>query len=965
MLKGTTLAVLLCALTVSLRAQSYFLKSEMINGVWGPPWPFNPCSSCPVYAESNDVYVVNDGGGSFSASALTTSDDLTPPGTNGIGTNYVSPMDLSYTTNGSLWIDAYSNDTQNIYLQLHNTTNSLWYQLWSATNLGSPGKDWTPGQFLIGHSDTNITQFPDPVPMTSVQTFFRGQQASTVIFNYWQADAYETNATLGIAAVPGRIDLDCIPTAADPLTVYYNLGGTARSGTDYTNLSGVATIPGGQGYVSVYIQPIDPSTLTNPVETAVITVLPNTNYLVSPDQNSAVVYIKSSTTTVSIYSGDNTDAVRPVAPGQPGRDGIINIYRNDNFGNVDSPLSVYYQISGTASNGVDYQLLSNSVTFAAGSGLTNVTIVPFAESPPPGTKSVTVTLISTNGYVVDSNNYSGTINIYDQTNIVSVSGDTGPAINLNGPPGAPVQADSFYLTRSEPQEFYPETTVYYSMSGDAVNGVDYAALTGTVTFPENEISVSVPIEPISSWTNTSKAVILALLPGYYVIDTNNAIATNEIDNSSTEVSVSWQQDAVQPYGTNAAQPGYFTVQRSDTRGFTPALSVQYRLTGSATNGVDYTNLSGIVTFAAGPSQTQTNIYIQPLTTGSFPGDKSVFLSLLPTNSYFIDTNNAVASLAILDNNIQFQTVTNLAGGPVGIDYDPYLTNLIVSGGVANFQFNRFGTNITVVGGSLVTNLFITNWSGIGGLPDEVYNIVVTNNASGFTNGDMFFGSDTGIGWLSSNAAASNLNWCVLTNATETNALLLRGAMCMDTTGSFSNNLIAVTSSDSLDYGTKGVWEVDSQGNPTLLADIDAELLEGVTVVRTNFGPWSQKIITGDEGSVFLYTVDTNKTVTTNDSTTLFPGGIRSESITAIPANQSLYMCDPTGSITKLSKNYFTNYVGDLLIEDGGENRTGIAKLFIIHWDTASTNFITHRIRYNYGGRTLEHCSFAPIELPAH
>ncbi len=976
MFRGTTLAVLLCALAVSVRAQTYYLISEMTNGMSGVPWPFNPYSSCPVYPQGNNKYWVDDRSSvvSFSSSGTTmTSDLLGPPDptdTNNISTNYVgnglvSPMDLSFLTNGSLWIEAYSNDTQNIYLQLHNTTNAFLYQIFSATNLSLPSTSWTPGQAQNGDSSTNVTVF-NPVPMTNGQTFFRGERGDTVIFVDYTTVAYESNSFLGTPALSGTIEFSAQPGVDNPLTVHYSLGGSARNGIDYTNLSGVATIPGsGIDSVQVSVQPISPTTLTNPIETVDFAVQPSSNYLVAPFQYTGTVLIKSSSMTASINC-PGQDAVRPTASGQPDQDGTIYFSRLDDFG-TNPPVTVYYQISGTASNGLDYQLLSGSLTFAQGSTSTNITIVPFAENPLQGTKTVTATLISSNGYVADSNNFSCTINIFDQTNTVGIS-SVEAAINSDGPPGEPVQQGAFDLSRFESHGFLPQITVGYSMGGEAVNGVDYSALTGAVTFAEGEVTVSVPIDPISHWTNATKSVIMTLLPGSsYTLDANATERTNFIQNSSTGVFVQWQQDAVEPQGTNPAVPGIFSLQRGDGRGFTPPLSVFYKLGGYATNGVDYTNLSGVITFADG--QFQTNLYVWPITNSAFPGDKTVTITLLPGTNYFVDTiDGASASMLILDNNVQFQTVTDLPGGPIGIDYDPYLRNLIFSGGMT-FQFNRLGTNITIVGGIPVTNLFTTNWSGIAGLPDEVYNIVVTNNASGFTNGDMFFGSDTGVGWLSSNAAASNLSWCVLTNAQETNALLLRGGLNMDTVGTFSNNLVAVTSDDSLSFGTKGVWEVDSHGHPTLLTNIDAFLLEGITVVRTNFGPWSGQIITGDEGSGLIYTIDNHGNATTNDSAALFPGGIYSESIQVIPPNQSLYLCNPLGTIAKLPKSYFTSYVGDLLIEDGGENSNLPAKLFIIHWDAVSHGFITRRIRYNFNGilgeSVLEHCVFAPIELPAH
>jgi len=829
--------------------------------------------------------------------------------------------------------------------------------------VAAPRTNWTPGQFLNGEPNTNKTDF-SPVPITNAQAFFFGQQGNQIIFINYVQDAYESNSVLGIPSRVGIVEFDEFVFTSNTLDVYYTLSGTARNGIDFTNLSGVATIPGNQGSVQVAVQPIDVSTLTNPIESVVFTTQPNTNYLVAPDQNSASLLIKSSSTTVSVSSGG--DATRP-GPGRPEQDGLINFIRYDDLNRIDSALTVNYQLSGTASNGVDYQLLSGSVTFAAGAGYTNVTIVPLAESVAQGTKDVIFTLSSTNGYLVAPTSYSATSSIYELLDTVDIY-TSEPAINSNGPPGEPPQIGAFDLFRASPDNLLPGETVYYQMSGQTSNGVDYAMLAGSVTVPDGSNYVSVFIQPISNWTNMFKTVTMTLLPGYYQTDPGAGVRTTAISNSSTEISVVSQQDAVLPQGTNAATLGIFNVRRTDGRGYSPTLAVRYSLSGTATNGQDYTNLSGVITFAPGASQ--TNIYIQLLTNNqSFWGDKSVIISLIPATNYFVNPDASTASLSILDNNILFQTVISGLGGVTGLEYDPFLTNLIFSvvGGRNGADFWRLGTNITVTGGNTVTNLVLASWSGINGLSDEVYMSVVTNNVSGFTNGDMFFGSDTGIGWLSSNAAMSNFSWCVLTNATQTNALLLRGSICMDTTGAFSNNIIAVTSDFNSGNGIpRGVWEVDSHGHPTLLTNISAQVLEGVVVTRTNFGPWSQKIITGDEFTGLLYTIDTNGALATIDSKTLSPDGIYSESIQMIPTNQDLYLCDDSaGSIVKLSKNYFTNYVGDLLIEGGGENLNLPAKLFIIHWDAASASYITHRIRYTFSGDSLEHCVFAPIEFPAH
>ena len=77
-------------------------------------------------------------------------------------------------------------------------------------------------------------------------------------------------------------------------------------------------------------------------------------------------------------------------------------------------------------------------------------------------------------------------------------------------------------------------------------------------------------------------------------------------------------------------PGTFTVQRTgDT---SRALEVNYRVSGSATNGVDYQPLSGIVTIPAGQSTAQ--ILVTPINRQQEGNDLNVTITLTATNTPF-------------------------------------------------------------------------------------------------------------------------------------------------------------------------------------------------------------------------------------------------------------------------------------------------------------------------------------------
>ena len=428
-------------------------------------------------------------------------------------------------------------------------------------------------------------------------------------------------------------------------------------------------------------------------------------------------------------------------------------------------------------------------------------------------------------------------------------------------------------------------------------------------------------------------------------------------------------DAVEPNpsGPDAKETGVFVISRGDARSELPALTVSYQLTGDATNGMDYTNLTGTVTIQA--NQSFTNIFIEPLYDNLFEGDETVTLVLTHVgDGYLINPDFASASLTIADNMAtNLFKVVALMDTPVDVDYHQPTDSLIVSTNLPTGEPRKFCRIFkTLVGTNTVT--VVTNWSGVHGMPnEEVMLTTVKTNLNGFTNGDLYFGNGTKIGWISANGAVSNVSWCILTNAVETNALPVQGGLCMDNTGIFSNQVIAVTSSGGTSAENKGVWRIAANGTPTLLARFLTGHFEGVTVLPNNvaqLGPWAGKIITGDESAnpPPFFLIDANGTVTTNDTTTLIVGGIKSEDFDVIPANQDLYLCDYYGgAVVKIARQHFTELVGQLLVTQEGTSNLDPGKLFVVRWDAATTNFITKKI-FTFP-RPLEQVTFAPLNLP--
>ncbi len=95
----------------------------------------------------------------------------------------------------------------------------------------------------------------------------------------------------------------------------------------------------------------------------------------------------------------------------------------------------------------------------------------------------------------------------------------------------------------------------------------------------------------------------------------------------------WPVVSVQTVSNTTAsgsQPGVFTVQRTGNTG--QALAVNYRISGTATNGTDYQRLSGTVTIPAG--QSSATIGVMPMGNLAEGTDKNVTVTLVPQNQPF-------------------------------------------------------------------------------------------------------------------------------------------------------------------------------------------------------------------------------------------------------------------------------------------------------------------------------------------
>ncbi|NEU76052.1 LysM peptidoglycan-binding domain-containing protein [Hassallia byssoidea VB512170] len=182
-----------------------------------------------------------------------------------------------------------------------------------------------------------------------------------------------------------------------------------------------------------------------------------------------------------------------------------------------------------------------------------------------------------------------------------------------------------------------------------------------------------------------------------------------------------------------ANPGQFTFTRTGST--TSALTVNYAVGGTATNGVDYSTLTNSVTFTAGASTAIINI--NPIDDSVFEGNETVVLALANNTNYVIGAANNT-TVVIADNDQPNITVINPNGG-----------NSLQAGNSYNITWNdNISENVKIdlyKAGNLYSTLFSSTTSDGGEtwtLPSNLasgsdYKIKITS----VNNGNLFDFSD--------------------------------------------------------------------------------------------------------------------------------------------------------------------------------------------------------------------------------
>ncbi|HYV33007.1 MAG TPA: Calx-beta domain-containing protein, partial [Candidatus Binatia bacterium] len=327
--------------------------------------------------------------------------------------------------------------------------------------------------------------------------------------------------------------------------------------------------------------------------------------------------------TVTIYASD------PRAAEAGPDEGTFTVART---GSTNFALLVFYQLGGTASNGVDYEKLANTVSIPAGASNAQITVKPIDDDLVEGLETVVAQITgsplacATCGYFIG----------YPSNAVVTIADNDGPA-STNHPPEVKIALPSDGAT------FIAPANILLSALAADVDG-----FVATVEFFEGTHSLGVttnnpeivgfgggPVNPFMlTWTNVPAGAYTLTAKA---TDDQGAMATS----APVKITVSQEQqtvvniEATDPDATeipivspclDIAQrfdPAVFTVTRAGNANID--LMVFYTVGGTASNGVDYLKLPGVVTIPAGALSATIEIF--PLVDSLLEGTETVVVAL--------------------------------------------------------------------------------------------------------------------------------------------------------------------------------------------------------------------------------------------------------------------------------------------------------------------------------------------------
>ncbi|RYE69742.1 MAG: tandem-95 repeat protein, partial [Rhizobiaceae bacterium] len=479
-------------------------------------------------------------------------------------------------------------------------------------------------------------------------------------------------------SVNGTFTVTLNNPSATPTILTYTLNGTATEGDDYTPIvTKTITIPAGQTSATITI-PVLADAIVEGTETVIAGLV---------SANSSLVTISNVSASINI-TDNNTATVSISTPPTINEADATATFTVTLSSAIQNAVTVAYNtVDGTALAGADYTATSGTLTFpagaAAGATLT-FTVSINDDNLLEGNETFTGRLISVTGGLVTIGTSNALTTIVD--NDASVATVT---TGINGNEAGPING-TFTVTLSKPSA--TDTQITYNVSGTATEGSDYSTIvTKTITIPAGSTIGTITIPTVvDAITEGNETVIVTLTATNSSVTVDNTAATiSIIDATNATVTVTASADGAEP-----ATPGQFTFTLSNVS--TTDTQITYAISGTATSGLDYTNIGTTTTILAG--QTTIILAVPVLDDILNEGNETVILTMLvATNNPLIIASATPATVNIRDNR------TPIASAPSITTNEDVSINGTITASDADGDLLTYIVTTAPVNGTLVLN----------------------------------------------------------------------------------------------------------------------------------------------------------------------------------------------------------------------------------------------------------------------
>ena len=427
-----------------------------------------------------------------------------------------------------------------------------------------------------------------------------------------------------------------------PITLNYTVGGTATAGSDFTIAnSGALSVPKGATIATIPVTLVDDSEQESS-ETVVLTLAAGSDYQVGSPGNHTLTVLDDETPTVL------DDETPPTVSFEPLEGRNVNartswVQEESGTHNLKltldkapaSALTVKCTVSGSAVPGADYTALSGTLTVPAGATTATLPVTLIDDDTREHSESITLHL-TTDGTDYRLARPSSYILIIDPS-------EWGPWVAFAMASDAAGEGSGTHDVgvRLGPAPS-ADVTFAYTVGGTATAGVDYTALSGTVTVPKGATEATIAVTLSDDSVQEGRETVTLRLAGSagYPVTAPSQHTLSIVDDETPVVSfASASQRAGEGSGTHDVG---VRLDPAPAAG----LTLEYHVGGTATAGADYTALSGTLAVSAGA--TTAVIPVTVIDDNVYDGRETVVLTLIERAGYQLGSPERHA-LTIVDN----------------------------------------------------------------------------------------------------------------------------------------------------------------------------------------------------------------------------------------------------------------------------------------------------------------------------